>query len=156
MSKILSYARKTVLACPQAAYESIRINTQIVWEPLFTNPDWIPEDYIAPNDVGISHAPVMWLQTVFKSIQEFSLFPLLSCVFWNTGFQIALIMFAFCFRFRRIRTETTLLFLPLLAYDFGTMLLLAGPNQRYFYCNAVLYMPVVLLLLTNQPEKAEL
>lgn len=153
LTQILCYTWKTVLACPQAAYESFRVNTQIVWEPFRTNPDWIPEDYIAPNDVGITHAPVSTIQTIMKAVQAVSMFPVLSCVFWNTGFHIAVILLAFCLCHRRIETEKTLLFLPLLVYDLGTMLLLAGPNQRYFYCNAVLYLPVTLFLLTGPLKK---
>lgn len=40
--------------------------------------------------------------------------------------------------------------LPLLAYSFGTMLLLCGPTYRFFHFNSVIVVPVCLLLFAHE------
>ncbi len=155
IGEVLRYAWETVLHCPQAAYTSARLNTRIVWNPLYTDPYWIPEDYIEENDVGITEHPVVWLRGAVEFGISLSMLPLISLITWNTGFQIAALMLTYCFRYKVINAKKLLLLVPLLAYDGGTMLLLAGPNQRYFYCNAVLYVPIILFLLLKEPYEAE-
>lgn len=153
--RILSLTFKTVKACPSAAYESARLNTQIVWDFIHTEPSWVPEEYIAENDVGIVSSPVKLLHSIGEGMKTISVFPGLSALIWNTGFQIAAILIIYLLRMPKISPKKTVLFLPLLAYDFGTMLLLAGPNQRYFYCNAVLYIPIIIGLLVPSPDEVK-
>lgn len=42
--------------------------------------------------------------------------------------------------------------LPLLAYSYGTMLLLCGPTYRFFHFNSVIFVPLCLLLFSNKKE----
>ena len=150
--KILSYTFKTALVCPQEAYESIRENTRIIWDCFKTPSFWVPEEYIAPNDLGIVSATVQPLHSAAELVKTFSLIPILSVSIWNSGFHIAVVLITFIFNRKKVRAELMLLFLPLLIYDLGTAALLAGPNQRYFYCNAVLFIPVTQMLLKEAPE----
>ena len=39
--------------------------------------------------------------------------------------------------------------LPLLAYSYGTMLLLCGPTYRFFHFNSVIFIPLCLLMFTK-------
>lgn len=153
LSDVLQYTAETVAACPWASYESVKLNTQIVWEPLLTNPDWVPEEYIAENDMGIvPHANAVF-HSICEAAKRISLLPVISTTIWNTGFHLLAIMAVFVLGYRMMKPSYLLLFLPLMAYDFGTMLLLSGPNQRYFYCTAVLYIPIILALLAGGTEK---
>ena len=150
---VLRYAWETICSCPQASYESIRANTGIVWELLRTYPHWVPDAYIEPNEYEIESRPVIPLQEAFEFVKTVTLIPVLSIIFWNTGFHIAAILIVFCLSYRRIRAGKILLVIPLLVFELGTMLLLAGPNQRYFYCNAVLFLPIILSLLTRTDDE---
>ena len=42
--------------------------------------------------------------------------------------------------------------LPLLAYSFGTMLLLCGPTYRFFHFNSVIFVPLCLLLFVERDD----
>ena len=150
-TEILFYTGETILHCPQTSYESARLNTRIVWEPFFTDLYWLPEVYVEENDVGITEHSVRELHTVVSVVMSLSMIPVLSYLSWNTGFQILMIMLIFCLYYKTINIRKLLLIIPLLLYDGGTMLLLAGPNHRYFYCNAVLYLPIIISLLAAEP-----
>lgn len=145
--RILKYAGRTIVACPQASYESVRANTRIVWEPFVSNVDWIPEEYIAENDVGIIGHSVPILHSVAEVIKKISMLPILSVTIWNTGAQIDAVLLVYWLKDRCKDRKKLLFFVPLICYNLGTMLLLAGPNQRYFYCNAVLFLPIITLIL---------
>jgi hypothetical protein len=153
ITNILHYTLETAISCPKTTYQSIRENTRIVWEAVVTNPDWVPTNYIEENDMGISSQAVPLLRGFIENIKSISLLPVISNVVWNTGFGIIAILVIFCIRYRTVETRKILMFLPLFIYDFGTMVLLAGPNQRYFYCNAVLYIPIILVLLIERPNE---
>ena len=145
--EILLHTYNTIKSCPQAAYISFRENTRIVWDIFQTRSFWIPEEYIAPNDVGITASTIPFFHNVTEHLKTISLLPILNITIWNTGLQMAVVLLVYCLNYKRIKKESVLLFLPLLIYNIGTMLLLAGPNQRYFYCNAVLFLPVLIMLL---------
>ncbi len=144
--KIFSYTWKTVVSCPQTSYDSFRLNTRIVWDFLFTHPYWIPEEYIAPNEFGIVSGGNGFLHSAFEHVKTISLCPVLNFLTWNTGFHTLAILLIYCISNKRMKLAHMLLILPLEVYNGGTMLLLAGPNQRYFYCNAVLFLPIALSL----------
>ena len=43
--------------------------------------------------------------------------------------------------------------LPLLAYSYGTMLLLCGPTYRFFHFNSVIVVPLCLLLFAAEKKR---
>lgn len=149
-SQLLGYTLKTIGACPEAAYASIRANTNIVWQPITMKDYWIPEVYIQDNEHGITMNPVKPFPSITSALIELSQLPLLSTICWNTGAQIIVILAAFLLTGRERYNSAAFLYVPLLVYDMGTMLLLAGPNQRYFYCNAVLFLPIAAAALIRR------
>lgn len=44
--------------------------------------------------------------------------------------------------------------LPILAYSYGTMLLLCGPTYRFFHFDSVIFVPLCLLLLSRTGEES--
>ena len=68
------------------------------------------------------------------------------------GFTILLIIAFILFKNSRNDWKKILLCTPVLFYDFGTMLLLSGPETRFFYINFLLY-PVILLLASLPTNK---
>ena len=143
-STLFKYTLQTIESCPESAYDSFRANTQIVWQPVMSKRYWIPEVYIEENEYNIRQKPIGLFSNVAAILTQLSCFFPLNIFCWNTGFQIILIMLALLFARGRRYNTAAFLYLPLLVYDLGTMLLLAGPNQRYFYCNAVLFLPLTV------------
>lgn len=156
---ILSLTYKTILACPGDAYQSFRLNTRIVWEPFVTDLSWIPDWYIAENSIGIEKRPNMTIQRACNRLISITKVPGLNMMTWNTGFQMILLFLMFAITGFKNKLRLTLMFIPLVVYNLGTMLFLAGPNQRYFYCTSVLFVPIILSMLINDrpdlPSKDE-
>lgn len=153
LSVILHYTWETIIACPGSSYDSFRLNTKIVWDVIHTEAFWIPEEYIAPNEFGIESKANGILHGLGEKAKIVSMLPILSSLIWNTGFQTGLIIIVFCFLGYYLNPKCLLLVLPLMIYNWGTMLLLAGPNQRYFYCNGVLFLPIVACMVCEGSRK---
>ena len=149
---IANFTWKTALTCPETTYESIRENTKIVWDPFHTEAFWIPEEYIAQNDLGIDSNPIPALHGLGEAVKKVSLIPVVSVLIWNSGFQLA-VLFFLQLACGSVYTRRWSLVLPLVCYVGGTMLVLAGPNQRYFYCTAVLFLPLALSLLYSKSTR---
>ena len=147
IGKILILTWKTIIACPQAAYESFKENTRIVWSVLPTYSSWVPETYVSENDYGIVNTPVKFFFDLANKYISFSLLPGLSSFFWNTGLVIAIVMGICMVLNSSIDVKVLLFTLPLFVFWLGTMLLLAGPNHRYFYLSAVLLFPLISIIL---------
>ena len=45
--------------------------------------------------------------------------------------------------------------LPVLAYNYGTMLLLCGPTYRFFHFDSVIFVPLCLLLFSEWGQTDE-
>ena len=151
--KILEYTLLTIRSCPESAYHSIRENTRIVWEPLISYNYWVPKVYIEDNDYGIRPAPVKAFSLIAELLIRASFCFPIGMLCWNTGTHIIVIMIVFLLAKGRKINSCSYLYIPLLVYDFGTMLFLAGPNQRYFYCNTVLFLPIVICGLFERGAK---
>ena len=150
---ILSLTFKTVFACPGDAYQSFRLNTRIVWEPFVTDISWIPDWYIAKNNIGIEKRPNVNIQRICNRLISITEAPGLNMVTWNTGCQMILLLLLFAVTGYKTKLRLTIMFVPLVIYNLGTMMLLAGPNQRYFYCTAVLFLPIILsMLIKDHPD----
>ena len=153
-AKILSLTYKTIITCPQYSYESFRMNTRIVWNPLITDNSWVPETFVSTNDYGISNHPIPFFANIARLIISFSLLPCISCLFWNTGFVLALLFLFICLYRRISDIRLVLLFLPFVCLWLGTMLLLSGPNYRYFYSSAIIGFPLISIVSFSQKKRS--
>lgn len=142
LTKIMILTVKTIIACPNVSYQSIRENSRIVWQAIGSC-NWLPYVFQEENPYGITYhpAPVMSsLESKFFSL--FSKGPL--CIYhWNTGLQISMLLLFLLRCVKNGSPAKCILIFPLLAYNVGTALIIAGPNYRYFYCNAVLFFPLM-------------
>lgn len=143
LKTILKHTFNVIKAYPEKAYESIRQTFRIVIDPFFTSDYWKPVIYIETNDYGISSRPIISLNHICEQFIDFTFTPGISIFIWNTGLQLLLIIIHFIYYHRGRKNKGLILLLPLFIYDIGTMLLLTGPNQRYFYSTAVLYLPII-------------
>lgn len=145
LSKILILSAKTIIACPNTSYQSIRENTRIAWQ-IIGPCNWLPYVFQEDNPYGITYNSVGILASLESKV--FSLFsrgPL--CIYhWNTGLQISVLLLLFLRCIKKGNARKGILVFPLLIYDIGTSLIIAGPNYRYFYLNAVLFLPIAFYM----------
>lgn len=148
--KIVKYAVMTAINCPQSVYESVKENTSIVWQ-VVGDVDWEPWVYIEePNQYGISEKPVSAIRTMEIKISELS-HSIIGCIgVWNIGSYIMIIVVLSVYLAVNNQCKKMLYAFPLIIYAWGTMLLLSGPNQRYFYYFQVMILPVLYIILQEK------
>lgn len=151
-TKIMTLTIKTVIACPNASYQSFRENTRIVWQAIGSC-NWLPYVFQEENPYGITYHSVAVLSSLESKFFSFlSNGPL--CIYhWNTGLQISLLLLLFLRCVKTGSSSKGLLIFPLLAYDIGTAFLIAGPNYRYFYCNATLFIPLMFYMFCEKSNR---
>ncbi len=148
LSEILTLSAQTILACPNTSYQSLRENTRILWQ--FIGPcNWLPYVFQEDNPYGITYRPIEVLSSMETVI--FSLFSKvpLGIYHWNTGLQISILLLLFLRCVKKGTNCKGILIFPLLIYDFGTSLIIAGPNYRYFYLNTVLFLPIAFYMFCD-------
>ena len=100
------------------------------------------------------NAQLIKVLTYFSdSVESFYLYLLT----WNIGTMILIAMFAAVANVGRGKLGRAFMIFPMLIYDFGTMLLLTGPDFRFFHFNFVIIIPLLYLILSDQaPKKSSL
>ncbi len=151
LAKIMTLAAKTVIACPNASYQSFRENTRIIWQDVGSC-NWLPFVFQEENPYQITYHPVAPLDSIEANL--FSLFSTgpLSIYHWNTGLQISILLLLFLRCIKQGSAAKGILVFPLLLYNIGTSFIIAGPNYRYFYCNAVLFLPLALYMFCSKQQ----
>jgi len=103
----------------------------------------------------------MTLHTIKNSKREaFNAFCDVTAIVWKidisydftrkTGVLMLTLLFAGIFALSKNHSTALLLVVPSLMYNLGTMLLLCGPDTRFFHFNAVITLPIVLVLLSEK------
>jgi len=142
------------------------IATDEQWHSLYKTGDYNTIKFSSPASDVIKTIPVkqfvkMTLHTiknsrreafqafcdVTKIVWELDIFPNLSS---NIGGLILALLFAGIFALSKKGSAALLLVVPSLMYNLGTMLLLCGTDTRFFHFNAVITLPLVLVLLSKK------
>lgn len=143
---ILHHTIHTAISCPATTYQSLKANTRITWETFETFKEWIPIVYVEKNNYGITSNGIEALRKTTNIILNFSMLFPISILLWNIGFQSVIILLAYFVFQKKIDNHILLLIIPLLVFNIGTTLLLAGPNYRYFYHTEIVFIPIFFLL----------
>ncbi|MDR0673529.1 MAG: hypothetical protein LBF93_07700 [Zoogloeaceae bacterium] len=78
--------------------------------------------------------------------------PVISWLFTNTGLLMLLLLLGGIFSLRRNGANALFLLVPSVCYNLGTMLLLCGPDVRFFHFNVVITLPLLFVLLAERNE----
>lgn len=155
--KFIKLTAETFCSLPEAAYQSIRENTRVVWQ-VFGFSEWVPLIYIEPNDYGITASGNEFFSILAGFILSLSL-SFWGCFFcWNIGVVTMALLWLTVYSVARKEYGKLLLCIPLVFYNLCTMLLLCGPSHRYFYYNHVLALPILaytLYLQTAHPNHSD-
>lgn len=150
---VLKYTWDAVKSSPYYAYRAVVKLFDVVWKPLGNNVEWSYHASVDPGNVyGYETTGVPVLQRVLDLAGRLSTTggPLLTWG-WYTGFYIFLLLFAGVSRLKQGLTKC-IFWLPVLAYDFGTALLLCGPDFRFFSFNTVLTFPLLIMIFGEKQD----
>jgi len=147
---ILKYTVEAALNRPGLALEAFVNLTRIVWG--FEGGAYsIPRD-IVDNSYGIEYSGNVFLATLLAAYATVS--GVLGRYFFGfTGTVILFMMFFAISRIGKCGMARSFAILPPLVYNFGTMLLLSGPDFRFFYFNFLTVIPIVYLIFSKGADE---
>ncbi|MDR3050526.1 MAG: hypothetical protein LBU67_02230 [Oscillospiraceae bacterium] len=145
----LSMAWRTAKACPRIAFEAVRELTRMAWQ--------LPGPYgvqFRPSPRGESSAPPLPSDHPLRKaaaalIEKLDQSLNIQAYRWvseTIGLQMLCLMLLGLWAVYRMGWRVLLLVAPTVAYNLGTMLLLCGPDYRFFHFNLVLNLPLCLAL----------
>ncbi len=153
VGKILEYALGAAVNSPKLAWEGFAALTQVVWSVDGGN-GWGLWATIFENRYGIEyHDGNALLNTELAAYAADTKQSAAKYLFYYTGIVILLLLFTAVGKLGNGNLPRALMALAPMAYDFGTMLLLSGPEFRFFHFNFLIVIPL-LYLLTAQASCA--
>ena len=147
---VLRYTAESVLASPIPALRGFSTLTQMVWNPISASGWGIRLPYCTENTLGIvaqGNEALAQIVSCFSDSAE-SLF--LVNVTSYIGMMILIAMFAAVTNVGRGKLGRAFMVFPMLIYNLGTMLLLTGPDFRFFHFNFVIIVPLLYLILSDK------
>ena len=151
---ILGYTIQAFRSCPFWSLQAFASLTQIVWNPV-AYPGWqVAPPYCSDNSIGLTMQPNTLLSQALICFSDSTESLFLIYFTRLVGMMILILMFAAVTNVGRGRLGRAFMIFPMLIYDFGTMLLLTGPDFRFFHFNFVIIIPLLYLILSDQAPKS--
>ena len=145
--QVLRYTLDAAKASPYYTYRAVVKLFEVVWRPAGNEVSWSYQVNVGDNAYGYETGGVLWLQKVLDVVREISIHGNIFTTWgWNVGFFILLLLFVGISRMKS-GWQHCLCWVPVLCYDFGTALLLCGPDFRFFSFNTVVTFPLILAML---------
>ena len=152
---ILGYTAQAVSRSPVWSAKAFITLTQQVWDPL-ANVGGIGTPFCTPtvvDGIGVTMEGHPWLARVLTCWGDTTDSLFLYLFTTNVGMMVLIAMFAAVANVGRGKLGRAFMIFPMLIYDFGTMLLLTGPDFRFFHFNFVIIIPLLYLILSEQTPK---
>lgn len=155
-ANILKYTWHAVLRAPYLSYRAAVKLFEVVWKPGGSEVAWSYHVNVDENNIyGMVTGGVPALQKILDTVHDWSTKGgVLLTWFWYTGFYILLLLFAGLSQLKKGFAKC-LYWVPVMAYNFGTALLLCGSDFRFFAFNTVVTFPMVLMILGERRSEAE-
>lgn len=149
ISNILQYTVQAFQNSPIHALRGFASLTQMIWNPVGF-PGWSNmQPYCESNNLGIAAQGSPHLARILSGFggtaESFFLYLLTR----NIGMIILIALFTAVTNVGRGKLGRAFMVFPMLIYDFGTMLLLTGPDFRFFHFNFVIIIPLLYLILSG-------
>lgn len=145
---------ETIQGHSTLALQSVFRLTGMVWDPLSTQygltspPSGAAPELLSIPDEWQSRSQTFW--QLMDGVFSGHIFQKLTSQLGVLNLLMLLACFISIYRFRG--WSSLWLILPVLCYNFGTMLLLCGPDYRFFHFNCLAVYPLIVLLLSRARE----
>lgn len=144
--EVLEYTRQCFAYAPTESWQAFATLTGLVWG---IDNGIEPKDVaIVNNAYGVESSPVGWAQNIVDAVKGLAYNELGRIVFGSYGLEL-LLMFIVAMVLLAKGRKSFIHILPLFCYDFGTMLLLSGPDYRFFLLTIPLFIPTIFLMLKD-------
>ena len=152
--EFLKFTADTVKNAPGLSLQALYEVTRMVWDIRGTE-EWHTdlEYQIRENDWNFGYvADREGMRTVLNDFDNWVLNSPIDYLFSYNGTHLLILILCTLFVFARKGKgwKAMTLTLPILAYSYGTMLLLCGPTYRFFHFDSVIFIPLCLLLFSRQ------
>jgi hypothetical protein len=142
---LLKWVLRTCVSANYEAFHAFCDVTAIAWD-IFKGGSMVGPPAPTNNNIIIKI-----LHFCFTSYSGLCLaIPVISSLFANVGLLMLLLLLAGMLALGRNGTTVILLVVPSVCYNLGTMMLLCGPDVRFFHFNVVITLPLLFVLLTKQ------
>lgn len=155
LCKVTSMSMKALANAPVSAIRGLICLTDIVYA-IEGDLDWEITPYTDENEYGVGFLDNDGREKL-KKYTDFTRKSILKYFFWYIGVVNLIIITSLICKCRfsmRADWQKSLFVLPLLCYNFGTMLLLSGNDFRYFYLNFPI-CPMMLLILYGERSASQ-
>ena len=158
-AEFLKFTAETIKNAPGMSLQAFYEVTRMVWDIRGTR-EWHAdlEYQIRENDWNFSYVKNReGMRTALNDFDEWVLNSPVDYLFSYNGTHLLILILCTLFVFIRKGKgwKAMTLTLPILAYSYGTMLLLCGPTYRFFHFDSVIFVPLCLLLFSRTGEKRE-
>ena len=156
-AEFLKFTAETIRNAPGLSLQAFYEVTRMVWDIRGTE-EWHAdlEYQIRENDWNFSYVKNReGMRTALNDFDEWVLNSPVDYLFSYNGTHLLILILCTLFVFIRKGKgwKAMTLILPILAYSYGTMLLLCGPTYRFFHFDSVIFVPLCLLLFSRTGEK---
>ena len=149
----LSFTARTAANAPGLSLQAVYQVTHMVWDIRGTTPWHTDLEYqIQENEWNFSYVEDRaGMRTVLNDFDNWVMDSALDTLFSYNGIHLLALILCTLFVFARKGKgwKALVLTLPVLAYNYGTMLLLCGPTYRFFHFDSVIFVPLCLLLFSG-------
>ncbi len=146
---ILKYTLNGARNSPETAKKSLLTLTKMVWSCDGGN-GWTVGYGITRNDMGIKAEHDSESATVINSYRRAVNELAFKYLFNFTGVVILVLLFSAVSKIGRNGLAKAFSVIPLMIYNFGTMLLLTGHDFRFFHLNFVIVVPLIYILFNTK------
>ncbi len=151
--ELLGFTARTVGNAPGISLQAVYQLTRMVWDVRGETP-WHGdlEFQMMENDWGFAYVEDRAeLRTALNDFDNWVMDSPFDLLFSYNGLHLLVLILCTLFVFVKKGKgwKAMALALPILAYSYGTMLLLCGPTYRFFHFNSVIFIPLCLLLFAN-------
>lgn len=147
--RVLQYTVGAAMERPDLAWRAFCLLTSLVWEVEIEG-GWSIYPYLVDNSYGIYYQGNIRLLDGFRTYASLVSAHLTKYLFCYTGGTILVLLFLAVGNLGGGNLCRSCLVLSPMAYNFGTMLLLTGPDFRFFHFNFVIIIPLIYLLLRRE------
>lgn len=151
--EFLKFTARTIGNAPGLSIQALYQVTRMVWD-VRGDTQWHAdlEFQLRENEWGFAYVENRaGMREVLNDFDEWVMDSPVDMLFSYNGLHLLALILCTLFVFVKKGKgwKAMTITLPLLAYSFGTMLLLCGPTYRFFHFNSVIFVPLCLLMFAE-------